>query len=139
MSTIPNAIWAEGRVYPATPETSSQLFHALMDYHKLIESDNKATLIWHTLNQTTLLIFFYCAPVEKPDVFAPFYDIPFLMNVVPPAKRTVYEMVDAVSNILAAEQLRCVLTTLSRLSLVFSFLLGQAGIRSMVADRGCGK
>ncbi|KAL3443452.1 hypothetical protein BJX65DRAFT_298249 [Aspergillus insuetus] len=105
MSTIPNAIWAEGRVYPATPETSSQLFHALMEYHKLIESDNKATLIWHTLNQTTLLIFFYCAPVEKPDVFAPFYDIPSLMNVVPPAKRTVYEMVDAVSNILAAEQL----------------------------------
>ncbi|KAL2814270.1 hypothetical protein BJX63DRAFT_442530 [Aspergillus granulosus] len=105
MSTLPTSIWAEGRVYPATPETTAQLHKALMAYHELIESDNKATLIWHTINQTTLLIFFYCAPVEKPDVFAPFYDIPFLMNVVPPAKRTVYEMVDAVSNILAPEQL----------------------------------
>ncbi|KAL4737915.1 hypothetical protein BDV11DRAFT_190645 [Aspergillus similis] len=105
MNTIPSAIWAEGRVYPATPETSATLHKALMAYHELIETDNKATLIWHTINQTTLLIFFYCAPVEKPDVFAPFYDIPFLMNVVPPAKRSVCEMVNAVRNVLALEQL----------------------------------
>ncbi|KAJ5781184.1 hypothetical protein N7457_006344 [Penicillium paradoxum] len=103
MNTLPNNIWAEARVYPAT--ASTQLHEALMVYHELIETDNKATLIWHTINQTTLVIFFYCAPIEKPDVFAPFYDIPFLMNIVPPAKRTVFEMVEAVSNVLSAEQL----------------------------------
>ncbi|KAL2824310.1 hypothetical protein BDW59DRAFT_180373 [Aspergillus cavernicola] len=103
MTTIPNRIWAEGRVYASAQ--NPDLIAALMTYHQLIEKDNKASLIWHTLNESTLLIFLYCAPVEKPAVFSPFYDLPFLMNAVPPACMTVYQMVQGVANILAKEPL----------------------------------
>ncbi|KAG2420464.1 hypothetical protein HFD88_000076 [Aspergillus terreus] len=102
MRAIPNKVWAEARVY-ATPQ-NAQLMEALMEYHKIIETDNKATLVWHTLNHATLLVFFYCAPVENPDAFKPFYDIPFLQTVIPGGCRTVYGMVQATANILAAEQ-----------------------------------
>ncbi|KAF9889617.1 hypothetical protein FE257_007125 [Aspergillus nanangensis] len=102
MQAIPNKVWSEGRVY-AGPQ-NFQLLDALMKYHEIIEKDNKATLIWYTLNQVTLIVFFYCAPVETPDAFKPFYDIPFLQNVVPPSCRTVSEMCQAIANVMAADQ-----------------------------------
>ena len=48
--------------------------------HEACEKDSNATLIWHSVNQATLLVFFYCVPVEKPNAFKCFYDVPFLMN-----------------------------------------------------------
>lgn len=102
LMAVPNKVWAEARVYP--PTANPQLLEAVMQYHGAIEKDNKSTLIWHSTDQATLLVYFYCDPVEKPDVFKPFYDIPFLMNVVPPGIRTVYEMVQAVANVLTAEE-----------------------------------
>lgn len=101
MTTVPNKIWAEARLYQ--PSQNAQLLEALMQYHEAIEKDNKATLIWHSVNQATLLVFFYCAPVESPDVFQSFYDIPFMTRVVEPGCRTIHEMVQAVANVLASE------------------------------------
>jgi hypothetical protein len=55
------------------------------------------------MDQATLLVFFYCAPVEKPDVFKSLYDIPFLMNIIPPGCSTVLGVVSGVANVLAPE------------------------------------
>lgn len=74
-----------------------------MLYHAAIEKDNKSTLVMQVMEQATLLVFFYCAPVEKPAVFDCFYDIPFLMHVIPPACTTVAGLVEGVANVLAAE------------------------------------
>lgn len=101
MSTVSNRVWAEVRLYP--PTANIELIEALMKYHEAIEENNKATLIFHATDQATLLVFFYCAPVEKPDVFKCFYDIPFLMNLIPPGCRTVYEVMQGTANVLEAE------------------------------------
>lgn len=102
MTTVPTQIWAEARLYP--PMATDQLFQALMQYHEAIEKDNKATLIWMSTKEATLLVFFYCAPVETPATFQPFYDIPYITHVVPPSCRTIYGMVQAVANVLAVKQ-----------------------------------
>ncbi|PYH88761.1 6-hydroxy-D-nicotine oxidase [Aspergillus ellipticus CBS 707.79] len=90
--TVPTTSWSEARIYPPTAYES--LVHGLMQYHEAIETDNRASLVWHATSQAILLVFFYCAPVEKPPAaFASFYDIPFLMNFVPPGTRSIYELV----------------------------------------------
>lgn len=99
--TVPNKIWAEARLY--SPAENGRLLEALMQYHEGIENDNKATLIWHSVDQGTLLVFFYCAPVENPDIFAPFKAVPYMAHVVEPGCRTIYEMVQAVADILQSE------------------------------------
>lgn len=55
------------------------------------------------VGQATLLVFFYCVLVAKPEVFSCFYAIPFLMNVIPPGCSTVAGVVQGVANVLAAE------------------------------------
>lgn len=107
MITVPNKVWAEARLY--SPAQNQELLEALMLYHEVCEKDPYATLIWHSVQQATLLVFFYCAPVEKPDAFKCFYDVPFLMNVVPPGLSTVYGVVQAVANVLSADILMWVL------------------------------
>jgi hypothetical protein len=101
MTTVPNKVWAEARLYP--PTANQELLNALMLYYEVCEKDPNATLIWHSVNQATLLVFFYCAPVENPDAFKCFYDIPFLMNVIPPVLNTVYGVVQGVANVLSAD------------------------------------
>ncbi|KAF8866921.1 6-hydroxy-D-nicotine oxidase [Acephala macrosclerotiorum] len=101
MATVSNKIWAEARLYP--PTANNELIEKLMKYHEVIEKDNKATLVFHVTNQATLLVFFYCAPVENPDVFACFYDVPFLMNILPPGCRTVYDVVQGLANVMEQE------------------------------------
>lgn len=98
MSTVSNKVWAEARVYP--PTANNQLIEALMKYHEVIENDNKATLVFHVTSQGTLLVFFYCAPIENPDVFSCFYDVPFLMNILPPGCGTVYDVVQGLANVM---------------------------------------
>lgn len=102
MTTVPTQIWSEARVYP--PTATGQLFEALMKYHEAIEHDSKATLIWLSTKEATLLVFFYCAPVENPATFKPFNDIAHVAHVVPPGRRTIYEMVQAVKNVLTSQQ-----------------------------------
>lgn len=108
MITVPNKVWAEARLYP--PTQNLELIEALMKYHEGIEKDNKATLIFHATSQATLLVFFYTAPVDNPAVFKPYYDIPFLMKLIEPGCRTVYEVMQGIANVLQAETLSCVLT-----------------------------
>lgn len=82
-----------------------------MQYHEAIERDNKATLIWMSTKEATLLVFFYCAPIESPVTFQAFYDIPYITHVVPPSCRTIYELVQAVAYVLAVKQQQCVFCT----------------------------
>lgn len=102
--TVPTESWAEARVYP--PTAYPELAKGLMKYHQAIEVDNKASLVWHATSQAILLVFFYCAPVEKPAAFQSFYDIPFLMNFVPPGTRSIYELVQAVASVISPEVLQ---------------------------------
>lgn len=102
--TVPTESWAEARVYP--PTAYPELAKGLMKYHEAIEVDNKASLVWHATSQAILLVFFYCAPVEKPAAFQSFYDIAFLMNFVPPGTRSIYELVQAVASVISPEVLQ---------------------------------
>jgi hypothetical protein len=43
--------------------------------------------------------------VEKPHAFECFYGVPFPMNVIPPALRTVYGVVQGVANVLSSDLL----------------------------------
>lgn len=90
MTTVPTQMWSEARVYP--PTATGRLFETLMKYHEAIEHDNKATLIWLYTKEAALLVFFYCAPVEKPAIFEHFKEIPHVAH----GQRTIYEMVQAV-------------------------------------------
>lgn len=103
MLTVRNKVWAEARLY--SPTQNGELLEALMLYHEACEEDSNATLIWHSISQATLLIFFYCAPVEKPPVFECFYNIPFLARVIEPAFNTIYGVVQGLANVLADEPL----------------------------------
>ncbi|GKZ37673.1 hypothetical protein AbraIFM66950_009322 [Aspergillus brasiliensis] len=102
--TVPTESWAEARIYP--PTAYPELVKGLMKYHEAIEVDNKASLVWHATSQAILLVFFYCAPVDKPAAFQSFYDIPFMMNFVPPGTRSIYELVQAVASVISPEVLQ---------------------------------
>lgn len=101
MMAVSNKVWAEARIYGASQ--NQELLNAVMQYHDACEKDPEATLIWLSTAEMTLLVFFYCSPVEKPDAFKCFYDIPFMMNVIPPGLNTVYGVLQGISNILTPE------------------------------------
>ncbi|KAI2845191.1 CAZyme family AA7 [Aspergillus niger] len=109
--TVPTESWAEARVYP--PTAYPELAKSLIKYQEAIEVDNKASLVWHATSQAILLVFFYCAPIEKPAAFQSFYDIPFLMNFVPPGTRSIYELVQAVASVISPEVLHHEFRTMS--------------------------
>lgn len=110
MATIPNKIWAQATVYP--PAAYDQLMKALMQYHDTIETDDQATLIWHHTSQAILLVYVYCSPIEKPAAFAPFYDIPSLMDLVPPGLRTIYDLIQALADVNSPEPMMYVSTSI---------------------------
>ncbi|RDW77834.1 hypothetical protein BP6252_05887 [Coleophoma cylindrospora] len=113
MAAVSNKIWAEVRLYQTSQ--NGELLEAMMLYHEASEKDNKATLIWHSVSQGTLLVFFYCAPVETPSVFECFYSIPFLVNIVPPGLNTVYGVVQGLKDVLSADVGQHELRTMSSL------------------------
>ena len=97
MTTVPNRVWAEGRLY--SPTMNNTLIDALVLYHEASEKDNKATLIWHAVEGATLVVFFYCAPVENPDVFNGFREIPFMARVLEPGCRSVYDVMEGFAGV----------------------------------------
>ncbi|KAL3463406.1 hypothetical protein BJX64DRAFT_120493 [Aspergillus heterothallicus] len=101
MATVPNGIWSEARIY--APTAYNDLVEALMTYHESIETDDQATLIWHSTGDAILLVFVYCSPSQTPAVIAPFLDIPFVQTFVPEGNRTVYELVQAVASVISPE------------------------------------
>jgi len=98
MSTVPNKGWAEARVY--SPEHNNELIEAVMKYHEVIETHDKATLIFMMASGHTLLVFFYSSLVETPDAFKCFYDIPFMSKIIEPGYRTVYEATQGIADVL---------------------------------------
>ncbi|KAL4899730.1 hypothetical protein BDW74DRAFT_183378 [Aspergillus multicolor] len=105
MTTLPNTIWSENRLYDASQNTA--FASALMAYHELIESDPKSCLIYHTVNDRTFVTFTYSGPFEgdHPDIFKPFRDIPYEGHLVPPATRTVSNMAKGISDVLEGRKM----------------------------------
>lgn len=97
MATVPSQVWAEGRVYSA--DMNGQLLNALMRYHEAGEADKKASLIWQSVHGVTVVVFFYCAPVDNPPVFRCFNDIPCLTRLVEPGCRSVYDVVEGFASL----------------------------------------
>jgi hypothetical protein len=100
MSAISTNVWADARIY--SPSVNEELLDALMLYHEACEKDTNATLIWQTVQQATLVVFFYCAPVENPAVFSSFSDIPSLTSIVPPGINTVYGVTQGLADFMTA-------------------------------------
>jgi len=98
MATVSNKIWAEARIYE--PSETNALLEALMLYHEAIEETNKAVLYFHVVEQVTLLVFFYCSPVENPAVFDCFYDIPYKTKLIEAGCKTVYDAIQGIANVL---------------------------------------
>ncbi|KAL4745783.1 hypothetical protein BDW72DRAFT_46261 [Aspergillus terricola var. indicus] len=105
MTTLSNTLWSENRLYSASQNTA--FLSALMAYQTLIESDNKASLIYHTVNDRTFVTFTYSGPPEGecPGIFVPFQHIPYIRYLVSPARRTVLEMAKGVADVLESEKL----------------------------------
>lgn len=101
MATIPNKIWAEVRMY--SPEQNVELMEALMLFHEACEKDPRATLIWQSIKDLTALIFVYCAPVEKPDAYKCFYDIPFVAHILEPKLCTVGDAIGTLGSMVTQE------------------------------------
>jgi hypothetical protein len=98
MTTVPNQIWAEARLYP--PTENERLLEAMMEYHEAIEKTNKAVLYFHIVKQATLIVFFYCEPVENPEVFNCFYDIPYMKKFIEPGCKTVLDVIQGIADVL---------------------------------------
>ncbi|KAL4798062.1 hypothetical protein BDV19DRAFT_397325 [Aspergillus venezuelensis] len=103
MTTVPNKVWCAARVF--SPTEYDSLVAALMQYHANIETDNQATLIWHGTSDAILHVYVYCSPVEDPDVFAPFFDVPFLQTPVAPGLRTILELMYAIKHFVPEEDM----------------------------------
>ncbi|CBF85340.1 predicted protein [Aspergillus nidulans FGSC A4] len=105
MTTLSNMLWSENRLYSASQNTA--FLSALMAYQTLIESDNKASLFIHTVNDHAFVTFTYSGPVKDgcPAIFMPFQRIPYMRYLVPPARRTVLEMAKGVADVLESEKL----------------------------------
>lgn len=97
MATVSSKVWAEGRVY--SPDVNGRLLDALMKYHEASETDKKASLVFQSVNEATVVVFFYCAPMDNPPVFQCFHDVPFLARLVPPGCRSVYDVVQGFASL----------------------------------------
>lgn len=103
MTTVPNKIWAESRLY-STSE-NDQLIQALMSYHKVIENNNKAVLYFRVVKEVTLLVFFYNETVERPPAaFNCFYDIPFMKQAMQPGKKKLFDAIKGIAEVLSTEK-----------------------------------
>lgn len=75
-----------------------------MAYQKENESDTKAALICHLIEELTLVHFIYADPVEeRPAVFDIFDQLECVSQVVPPKISTVLEIVSAFAKFTAGE------------------------------------
>ncbi|PIG82787.1 hypothetical protein AARAC_005137 [Aspergillus arachidicola] len=85
MKTVPAKVWSEAKVY--APSVMPELLQALMKHHEAIERDEKSSLILTCNNQDTMLVSFYCDPVDKlPAAFEPFEHIPATSRSLTPGR-----------------------------------------------------
>lgn len=105
METVSNDVWAEGRVY--SPADNKKLLEAVRKYSDAAEKDNKATIIWHSISEATLVVLFYCRASEtRPAVFDAFEEVPFLLQTLPPGSSTVYDIINGFASVNGSEPKR---------------------------------
>jgi len=103
MATIPNTAWGETRIY--YPPENDQLLKALMKYHEVIETDDKAVVYYHSVRNLTLLTLFYADPIEtRPAVFDCFYDVAHMTSGMQPGPRRLLSVIEGIAQILDTER-----------------------------------
>jgi len=81
LETIPNrAIWFEGFTYDSSQFDA--LIEASVKYAAAAENDHNATITIDFSTSSCTIIFVYGQPVERPEVYSAFYDIPSIATVV---------------------------------------------------------
>ncbi|KAF2878551.1 putative 6-hydroxy-D-nicotine oxidase [Massariosphaeria phaeospora] len=88
MSTIPvKNIWFQLGIY--TADQVPTILEAFAEWQKNGASDLKSTVTLVVGLETTSVGLLYSVPAEKPEAFAPFYDIPAALIAVPPTNGTI--------------------------------------------------
>ena len=91
-------IWYQVEVY--TSDQVPTLLDAFAQWQENGASDVKSTVA------LIVGLEIYSAPAEKPEAFAPFYDIPAAMVVVPPTNGTVLSLTQILSTTFPNEPMR---------------------------------
>ncbi|KAE8317971.1 hypothetical protein BDV41DRAFT_561147 [Aspergillus transmontanensis] len=98
MKTVPAKVWSEAKLY--APSVTPELLQALMKHHEAIERDEKSCLILTCNNQGTMLVSFYCDPVDKLlTVFEPFEHIPATSQSLPRGVYSTYELLGVIEGL----------------------------------------
>lgn len=101
MATIPvNSIWYTARLYD--PSQNDRLIEAVYAYQQAAEKDHRASFAFSLSNSQTFVGFVYAEPVEFPDVFSMFYDIPWTKDFIVPTFGTQFSLVKAYEQVLGA-------------------------------------
>ena len=97
IETIENdQVWYEGRIYDSAQNQA--LLAALVDYSVAAESDDQAAIVFAMTKTSTVVVFIYNSPIERPETFGMFYDIPWS---APLFNSTIQSLNDAYATIAA--------------------------------------
>jgi len=99
MTTVSNRLWAAGCLY--SPDKNEEILDAISLYQDASEKDSHSSILQLASSEGTVLFMFYAEPVEKPDVFKSFYDIPIMMDIIPGGLMTVSEVMVGVRKLLS--------------------------------------
>ncbi|KKY15982.1 putative fad binding domain-containing protein [Diplodia seriata] len=91
-------IWYEARIYG--PQQNRRLLKAVHDYQEAAEEDARSSFAFSLSNNHTIVAWIYSEPVERPDVFSMFYDIPFERHFIEPLFGTPYTLAKAFETVL---------------------------------------
>ncbi|KAL1637024.1 hypothetical protein SLS58_009463 [Diplodia intermedia] len=98
VNTIPAAdCWFEGRTY--APNQTEKLFEAMIKYSAAAENDTSAGLVFNISPGESIVAFVYSKPVEKPDVYSMFYDIPYTQNYINSTLGNTYDLALAFADV----------------------------------------
>ncbi|KAL0262792.1 hypothetical protein SLS55_001765 [Diplodia seriata] len=99
LETLPmEHIWYEARIYG--PQQNRRLLKAVHDYQEAAEEDPRSSFAFSLSNNHTIVAWIYSEPVERPDVFSMFYDIPFERHFIEPSFGTPYTLAKAFETVL---------------------------------------
>ncbi|KAI0521218.1 Glucooligosaccharide oxidase [Xylaria bambusicola] len=99
LETVPvDKIWYESRIYG--PGESRNLLTAVREYQEHAEEDPRASFAFSLSSNHTIVAFIYSEPVEYPDVFSMFYDIPYERHFIKPTLGTPYTLAAAFEKVL---------------------------------------
>lgn len=88
------------------------ILEAIFEYQKVAEHDPKASMVHHIGKNKTLLGWIYSDPVEFPDIFKMFYDIPYVGHFHEPTIGKILSFSKDMSKVLGpVKKMRYVLQT----------------------------